>query len=40
MFRVLAGRTGDRDVLAAHALYWYATFGIFTSVWFVVYVQK
>ena len=40
MFRVLAGRTGDRDVLAAHALYWYATFGIFTAVWFVVYVQK
>ncbi|MFM8507487.1 MAG: hypothetical protein ACKOBR_07340 [Actinomycetota bacterium] len=40
MFRVLAGRTGDHDVLAAHALYWYATFGIFTAVWFVVYVQK
>ena len=40
MFRVLAGRTGDRDVLAGHALYWYATFGIFTAVWFVVYVQK
>jgi len=40
MFRVLAGRTSDHDVLAAHALYWYATFGIFTAVWFVVYVQK
>lgn len=40
MFRVLAGRTGDRDVLAGHALYWYATFGIFTAVWFIVYVQK
>lgn len=40
MFRVLAGRIGDRDVLAAHALYWYATFGMFTAVWFVVYVQK
>ncbi|MFM8418431.1 MAG: cytochrome c oxidase subunit 3 [Actinomycetota bacterium] len=40
MFRVLAGRTGDHDVLAAHALYWYATFGIFTAVWLVVYVQK
>lgn len=40
MFRVLAGRTGDRDVLAAHALYWYAVFAIFTALWFVVYVQK
>ena len=40
MFRVLAGRTRDHDVLAAHALYWYATFGTFTAVWFVVYVQK
>ena len=40
MFRVLAGRTSDHDVLAAPALYWYATYGIFTAVWFVVYVQK
>jgi len=40
MFRVLAGRISDHDVLAAHALHWYATFGIFTAVWFVVYVQK
>ena len=40
MFRVLAGRTSDNDVLAAHALYWYATYGIFTALWFVVYVQK
>jgi cytochrome c oxidase subunit 3 len=40
MFRVLAGRTNDNDVLAAHALYWYATYGIFAALWFVVYVQK
>lgn len=40
MFRVLAGRTSDHDVLAAHALYWYATYGIFAALWFVVYVQK
>lgn len=40
MFRVLAGRNGDHDVLAGHALYWYATFAIFTALWFVVYVQK
>ena len=40
MFRVLAGRTTDNDVLAAHALSWYSTYGIFTALWFVVYVQK
>ncbi|MEY4401719.1 MAG: hypothetical protein RL072_1584 [Actinomycetota bacterium] len=40
MFWVLAGRTSDHDVLAAHALYWYATYGIFAALWFVVYVQK
>ena len=40
MFRVLAGRTNDRDLLAAHALYWYAVFAMFTALWFVVYVQK
>ena len=40
MFRVLAGRTNDHDVLIGHALYWYATYGIFTALWFVVYVQK
>lgn len=40
MFRVLAGRTNDHDVLTGHALYWYATYGIFTALWFVVYVQK
>lgn len=40
MFRVLAGRTNDHDVLTGHAIYWYATYGIFTALWFVVYVQK
>ena len=40
MFRVLAGRTGDHDVLAGHALYWYAVSGMFAAMWFVVYVQK
>ena len=40
MFRVLAGRTGDHDVLAGHALYWYAVSGMFATMWFVVYVQK
>jgi len=40
MFRVLAGRTGDHDVLAGHALYWYAVSGMFATMWFSVYVQK
>jgi len=40
MFRVLAGRTGDHDVLAGHALYWYAVSGMFAAMWFIVYVQK
>ena len=40
LFRVWAGRMGDHDVLAAHALYWYALGGMFLAVWFVVYVQK
>jgi hypothetical protein len=40
MFRVLAGRVNDVDVLAGHALYWYAVSGTFAAMWFVVYVQK
>jgi len=40
MFRVLAGRGADHDVLRAHALYWYAVSGMFAALWFVVYVQK
>ena len=40
MFRVLAGRGTDHDVLRAHALYWYGVTGIFAALWFVVYVQK
>ncbi|MFZ9531899.1 MAG: hypothetical protein ACO29D_00300 [Ilumatobacteraceae bacterium] len=40
MFRVLAGRAGDHDVLAGHALYWYAVSGMFAAMWFIVYVQK
>ena len=40
MFRVLAGRGADHDVLRAHSLYWYAVSGMFAAMWFVVYVQK
>jgi heme/copper-type cytochrome/quinol oxidase subunit 3 len=40
LFRTLAGRIGDRGLLAAHALHWYALAAIFATMWFVVYVQK
>jgi cytochrome c oxidase subunit 3 len=39
-FRYLGGRTTDREVVSAHALYWYAYAVVFTMVWFVVYVTK
>ena len=39
-FRYLGGRTADRAIVSAHALYWYAFSAIFAVVWFVVYVTK
>lgn len=39
-FRFLGGRTNDREVVSAHALYWYAYSAVFAVVWFVVYVTK
>lgn len=39
-FRYLGGRTTDRAVVSAHALYWYAFSAVFAVVWFVVYVTK
>jgi cytochrome c oxidase subunit 3 len=39
-FRFLGGRTSDREVIAAHALYWYVLTIAFGAVWFVVYVTK
>lgn len=40
LFRSLAGRAGDRDLVSAHALYCYSVAAIFAALWFVVYVQK
>ena len=40
MFRAMAGRLGDREVMSAHALYWYFLTTVFIALWFVVYVQK
>lgn len=40
LFRALAGRLGDRQVMSAHALYWYVLTAAFSAMWFIVYVQK
>jgi hypothetical protein len=40
LFRSIAGRAGDLDLVSAHALYCYAVSAIFAALWFVVYVQK
>jgi heme/copper-type cytochrome/quinol oxidase subunit 3 len=40
MFRYLGGRTSDREIVSAHALYWYFLSALFFVLWFVVYVTK
>ncbi len=39
-FRYLGGRTSDREILTAHAIFWYAMTAVFTAIWFLVYVTK
>jgi len=39
-FRYLGGRTTDREVVSAHALYWYFLSAAYVMLWFVVYVTK
>lgn len=39
-FRSLGGRGADRELVAAHAMYWYFLGAIFFALWFVVYVTK
>lgn len=39
-FRYLGGRTRDREILSAHAMYWYFMGAVYTVLWFVVYVTK
>lgn len=39
-FRFLGGRTNDREIVTAHALYWYFLAAAFSMLWFVVYVTK
>ena len=35
-----AAATTDREIVAAHALYWYVLACAFSAVWFIVYVTK
>ena len=39
-FRYMGGRTSDREIVSAHALYWYFLGASFFALWFVVYVTK
>jgi heme/copper-type cytochrome/quinol oxidase subunit 3 len=39
-FRYIGGRVADRELLAAHALYWYAMAAVYSGIWFLVYVTK
>jgi cytochrome c oxidase subunit 3 len=39
-FRYMGGRTSDREIVSAHALYWYFLGTLFFVLWFVVYVTK
>ncbi|MGA9278442.1 cytochrome c oxidase subunit 3 [Ilumatobacter sp.] len=40
MFRFIGGRTRDREILIAHAIFWYAMTAVYTAIWFLVYVTK
>jgi cytochrome c oxidase subunit 3 len=39
-FRFLAGRSRDREIVSAHAMFWYFTGAVYSILWFVVYVTK
>ena len=39
-FRFLGGRTSDREIVAAHAVFWYFLAAAFSAVWLIVYVTK
>ena len=39
-FRYLGGRTTEREIVSAHAMYWYFLSVAFAALWFVVYVTK
>jgi len=39
-FRFLGGRSADREVVAANAMFWYVLAAVFSAVWLIVYVTK
>lgn len=39
-FRYLGGRFHERELISAHAMYWYFLAAAYATLWFVVYVQK
>jgi cytochrome c oxidase subunit 3 len=39
-FRYIGGRSGDQEILVAHAIFWYAMSVIYAGIWFLVYVTK
>jgi cytochrome c oxidase subunit 3 len=39
-FRYLGGRTAQRELVTAHAIYWYFAAAAFFMLWYVVYVTK
>jgi heme/copper-type cytochrome/quinol oxidase subunit 3 len=39
-FRYLGGRTTDREIVTAHAVYWYFLSALYFALWLVVYVTK
>jgi cytochrome c oxidase subunit 3 len=39
-FRYLGGRVSEREIVTAHAMYWYFAAAAFAALWFVVYVTK
>lgn len=40
LFRYLGGRSTEREIVSAHALYWYVLAAVYAAVWFVVFVTK
>jgi cytochrome c oxidase subunit 3 len=39
-FRFLGGRTSDREIVSAHAMFWYFIGAVYSVLWFSVYVTK
>ncbi len=38
--RYLGGRTSEREIISAHAMYWYFLSAMYVALWFVVYITK